>query len=159
VLISPDGAIRRIQIHLRGPISTSVAFAHPSVCLSIINDTNTQDQTDTNSTQRQVSWDSNTTDTSRLIGSLLSRSMTNSKIQNFKKDIDMEIQELKRNLEKRMDLQDQRISKILQMMRAMNSDMETRIAQAVILAMVKESQKYKNSRMADLRSVGSSSCR
>jgi hypothetical protein len=105
------------------------------------NDNNTQDLTDTSSTQRQVSWDSNTTDTSRSIGSSLSRSMTNSKIQNFKKDIDMEIQELKGSLAKQMDQQDQRISEILQMMRAMNSNMETRIAQAVILAMVKEKSK------------------
>jgi hypothetical protein len=71
------------------------------------NDNNTQDLTDTSSTQRQVSWDSNTTDTNRSIGSSLSRSMTNSKIQNFKKDIDMEIQELKGSLAKQMDQQDQ----------------------------------------------------
>jgi hypothetical protein len=46
-------------------------------------------------TQRQVSWDGNTTDTSRSTGSSLSRSVTNSKMLNFKKDIDFEINELK----------------------------------------------------------------
>lgn len=101
----------------------------------------TQDSTETNSTQRQVTWDTNTMDTSRSTGSSLSRSMTNSKIQNIKKDIDSEIKELKEKLEIRMDQQDRRINDILQMMQAMNSDMETRMAQAVIMALVKEKSK------------------
>jgi hypothetical protein len=67
--------------------------------------------------------------------------MTNSKVQNFKKDIDAEIRELKGRLENRMDQQDQRISELLQMMHTMNNNLENKIAQAVIIALVKEKAK------------------
>jgi hypothetical protein len=89
-------------------------------------------------TQRQVSWDGNTTDTSRSTGSSLSRSVTNSKMLNFKKDIDFEINELKTNLENRMDRQDQRIKDLIDVIHDMNKDLENQMASAVITTLVQE---------------------
>jgi hypothetical protein len=103
--------------------------------------TNTQDTEDIFTTQRQVSWDSNTTDTGRSTGSSLSRSITNSKMLNLKKDIDVEIRDMKGKLENRMDQQDQRISELLQLKHTMNNNLENKMAQAVILALVKEKTK------------------
>jgi hypothetical protein len=91
--------------------------------------------------QRQVSWDGNTMDTSRSTGSSLSRSMTNSKIQSFKKDIDNEIQELKTSFERRLDNQDKRISEMIDLIHTMNNDIESRMASAVIMALVREKEK------------------
>jgi hypothetical protein len=91
--------------------------------------------------QRQVSWDGNTTDTSRSTGSSLSRSITNSKIQNFKKDIDNEIHKLKTNLERRMDNQDKRISEMIDLIHTMNNDIESCMASAVIMALVRQKEK------------------
>jgi hypothetical protein len=100
-----------------------------------------QEQSDNSTTQRQVSWDGNTIDTSRSTGSSLSRSMTNSKIQSFKKDIDNEIQELRTNLENRMNKQDQRISEMIDLIHNLNKDIEDRMASAVITALVREKEK------------------
>lgn len=104
-------------------------------------DANNDDQYDNSSTQRQVSWDENTNNTSRLTGSSLSRSATNSKIQNFKKDIDNEIQTLKSTLENRMDQQDKRISEMIDLIHTLNKDIEDRMASAVIMALVREKNK------------------
>jgi hypothetical protein len=92
-------------------------------------------------TQRQVTWDGNTTDTSRSTGSSLSRSVTNSKMMNFKKDIDFEINELKTNLENRMDRQDQRIKDLIDVIHDMNKDLENQMASAVITTLVREKAK------------------
>jgi hypothetical protein len=104
-------------------------------------DTTTHEKTDNITTQRQVSWDGNTLDTGRSPGSSLSRSITNSKIQNFKKDIDAEIQELKNNLKNRMDKQDQRIQEMIDVIHSMNKDLEHRMASAVITTLVREKAK------------------
>jgi hypothetical protein len=104
-------------------------------------DSNQLDITDNNATHRQVTWDGSTTDTSRSAGSSLSRSVTNSKIINFKKDIDDEIKELKENLESRMNRQDQRIKDLIDVIHDMNKGLERRIASAVITTLVKEKEK------------------
>jgi hypothetical protein len=101
----------------------------------------TPDNTESTPNQRQVSWESTTMDTSRSMGSSLSRSVTNSKIQSFKIDIDNEIQELKTNLENRMDKQDQRIAEMIDLIHTMNKDIEDRMASAVITALVREKNK------------------
>jgi hypothetical protein len=67
--------------------------------------------------------------------------MTNSKIQSFKKDIDNEIQELRTNLENRMNKQDQRISEMIDLIHNLNKDIEDRMASAVIAALVREKEK------------------
>jgi hypothetical protein len=100
-----------------------------------------QDMSDNTTTQRQVSWDGSTTDTSRSTGSSLSRSVTTSKIQNFKKDVDNEIQELKTKFENRMDKQDQCISEMIELIHTMNKDIEDRMASAVIMALVRDKEK------------------
>jgi hypothetical protein len=71
----------------------------------------------------------------------LSRSITNSKIINFKKDIDDKIKELKENLESRMTRQDQRIKDLIDVIHDMNKGLERRIASAVITTLVKEKAK------------------
>jgi hypothetical protein len=60
---------------------------------------------------------------------------------NLKKDIDVEIRDMKGKLENRMDQQDQRISELLQLKHTMNNNLENKMAQAVILALVKEKTK------------------
>jgi hypothetical protein len=93
------------------------------------------------STQRQVSQESQTMDTSRSTESSLSRSLTNSKAQSSKTDIDREIAELKNNLEHRMDRQDQRISELIKVIHSMNQDIEKRMASAVLHTLAYEKSK------------------
>jgi hypothetical protein len=103
-------------------------------------DTTTQTSNES-STQRQVSWDESTQDTGRSPGSSLSRSMTNSKIQNLRKDLDAEIKEIKYSLESRMQKQEEQMSEVIQVIKTMNENIEQRMAHAVITALVKEKKK------------------
>lgn len=91
--------------------------------------------------KRQVSWDVSTYDTSRSTGSSLSRSLTNSKAQNIKQDIDTQLQEIKENLEKRMAKQDEQISEIVQLISSMTQNFEKRMAHAVLEVLTKEKTK------------------
>jgi hypothetical protein len=91
--------------------------------------------------KRQVSWDENTIDTGRSPGSSLSRSITNSKIQTMKRDIDAELKELKENLEDRMAKQEEQMSEIVQVIKQMNENIEQRMAHAVLAALIKEKEK------------------
>jgi hypothetical protein len=95
-------------------------------------DSNGNKNMETASTQQQVSQESQTMDTSRSTESSLSRSLTNSKAQSSKTDIDWEIAELKNNLEQRMDRQDQRISELIKVIHTMNQDIEKQMASAVL---------------------------
>jgi hypothetical protein len=94
-----------------------------------------------NSSQRQVSWDSSTADTNRSMGSSLSRSITNSKIQSFKKDIDTELKEIKSSLDNQMNKQEEQMSEIIDIIHTMNKNMERRVAQAVLETLIKEKLK------------------
>jgi hypothetical protein len=113
----PPKRFRKITISYAGAVTTGIlkqsnfSKNKPNTPNNVTqdSDTNNQEATDSIATHRQVSWDGSTTDTSRSAGSSLSRSITNSKKINFKKDIDEEIKELKDNLESRMDRQDQRM--------------------------------------------------
>jgi hypothetical protein len=91
--------------------------------------------------KRQVSWDENTIDTGRSPGSSLSRSITNSKIQTIKRDIDAELKELKENLEDRMAKQEEQMSEIVQVIKQMNENIEQRMAHAVLAALIEEKEK------------------
>jgi wobble nucleotide-excising tRNase len=102
-------------------------------------ETITQESESTNS--RQVSWDENISDTSRLTGSSLSRSMTNSKIQSLKKEIEHDMKEIKNSLERRIEQQEQQMSELTRIIKAMNEDMEQRMAYAVLAAIIKEKEK------------------
>jgi hypothetical protein len=102
--------------------------------------TNTQSSIGTSS-QRQVSWDDSITETSRSLGSSLSRSMTTSKITSLKKDFEQELREINKTMENRLAQQDEQLREIKQSISSINEDMEIRMAQAVILALVKEKHK------------------
>jgi hypothetical protein len=115
--------------------------SNPATPEFILQSTPNTQGSSTASTQRQVSWDDSITATSRSMGSSLSRSMTNSKIINIKKEFEQEIQELNNKLEQRLTKQDEQLSEIRQSITSMNEDMEIRMAQAVILALVKEKNK------------------
>jgi hypothetical protein len=102
-------------------------------------ETISQESESTNS--RQVSWDENISDTSRLTGSSLSRSMTNSKIQSLKKEIEHDMKEIKNSLERRIEQQEQQMSELTRIIKSMNEDMEQRMAYAVLAAIIKEKEK------------------
>jgi hypothetical protein len=102
-------------------------------------ETITQESESTNS--RQVSCDDNISDTSGLTGSSLSRSMTNSKIQSLKKEIEYDMKEIKNSLERRIKQQEQQRSELTRIIKAMNEDMEQRMAYAVLAAIIKEKEK------------------
>jgi hypothetical protein len=99
----------------------------------------TQESESTNS--RQVSWDENISNTSRLTGSSLSRSMTNSKIQSLKKEIEYDMKEIKNSLKRRIKQQEQQMSELTRIIKTMNEDMEQRMAYAVLAAIIKEKEK------------------
>jgi hypothetical protein len=101
----------------------------------------TQDSTNSSTSQRQVSWDDNTTEANRSMWSSLSRSVTNSKILNIKKDFETEIKSIKSDMEQRFIKQEQQLQEIQKSINKNNADMEARIAQAVITAMIKEKSK------------------
>jgi hypothetical protein len=101
----------------------------------------TQDSTSTTTTtQRQVSWDDSTTEANRSLGSSLSRSVTNSKLTNIKKDIDNEIKEIKPDMEERFTRQEKYIREIQDVLIKNAEEMETRVARAVITALMREKQ-------------------
>jgi hypothetical protein len=79
----------------------------------------------------------NTADTSQLIESSLSRSLTNLKTQTTRKDIDSELM----SLETRMDKQEEQMSAIVQVIKSMNEDIEQRMAHAILAVLVKEKEK------------------
>jgi hypothetical protein len=93
------------------------------------------------STQRQVSWNSTTTDTGRSLGSSLSKSVTISKFTNFKKDLDSEIKAIRSDMEQQMNRQEKQLQALQQSIDAHSRNMEERVAMAVIKAMFKERQK------------------
>jgi hypothetical protein len=98
----------------------------------------TQDSTNTNNSQRQVSWDDNTTETNRSQGSSLSRSVANSKLTNINRDVENEINEMKLEMEKRFSRHEKHIREIQDVILKNAEDMETRIASAVITALMRE---------------------
>jgi hypothetical protein len=102
--------------------------------------TTTQDSFQTPS-HRQVSWDENLAGTSRSLGSSLSRSITNSKITNFKLEIETEIQELKTTMSNRLARQDQHLHEIKNSINNLTQDFESRMAVAVIEALMREKDK------------------
>jgi hypothetical protein len=114
-------------------VTTSSEYETPTI-------TNTQSSIGSSS-QRQVSWDDSITATNRSLGSSLSRSTTNSKIANIKRNFEQEIREINTNMEKCLAQQDKQLQEIKQSISSMNEEMETRMAQAVILALVKEKHK------------------
>jgi hypothetical protein len=75
--------------------------------------------------------------------SSLSRTLDQSKIQTqpSRKDIDMELKELKENIESRMQKQDEQISEIIQVMTTLNRDFERRMTHVVLAALLKEKEK------------------
>jgi hypothetical protein len=75
------------------------------------------------------------------MGSSLSRSVTSSKINNIKKDFESEIKSIKADMEQRFIKQEQQLQEIQNSLNKNNEDMEARIAQAVITAMIKEKAK------------------
>jgi hypothetical protein len=99
----------------------------------------TQDSTSTsNKSQRQVSWDDSTNETNQSPGSSLSRSVTNSKLTNIKQEVDNEIKEIKMDMEQRFARQEKHIREIQDVLLKNAEDMETRIASAVITALMRE---------------------
>jgi hypothetical protein len=118
---------------------TPVTYNQKSTTGSTTMESITQDSEHLNS--RQVSWDENISDTSRLTGSSLSRSMTNSKLQSLKKDLDTEMKEIKTSLERRIEKQEEQMSEIVKVIKTMNEDMEQRMAYAVLAALIKEKEK------------------
>jgi hypothetical protein len=98
----------------------------------------THDSTNTTNSQRQVSWDENTIDTNRSPGSSLSRSVTNSKLTNIHRDVDSEIKEIKTDMEQRFQRQERQIREIQDVILKNTEEMESRIATAVITALMRE---------------------
>jgi hypothetical protein len=88
-----------------------------------------------------VSWDENLASTSRSLGSSLSRSITNSKITNFKQEIKTKIQELKTTMSNRLAQQDQHLHEIKNSINNLTQDFESRMAVAVIEALMREKDK------------------
>jgi hypothetical protein len=117
----------------------TLPFSQKSTTGTMTMETNTQLSEFSNS--RQVSWDKNISDTSRLTGSSVSRSMTNSKLQSLKKDFNTELNEIKNNLERRMEKQEEQMSDIVQIIKTMNDDMERKMAHAVLQVIIKEKEK------------------
>jgi hypothetical protein len=92
-------------------------------------------------TQRQVSWDGSVTDTSRSLGSSLSRSISNSKMINFKREIETKIKEMKQFMNQRLVQQDQHLHDIKHSINNLTQDLESKMAVAVIGALMKEKDK------------------
>jgi hypothetical protein len=118
---------------------TSTTHNQKSITGTVSKETITQELEYSKS--RQVSWDENVSNTSRLTGSSLLRSMTNSKIQSLKKELDSDLKEIKTSLERRIDKQEQQMSEIARIIKTMNEDMEQRMAYAVLSAIIKEKEK------------------
>jgi hypothetical protein len=148
---SPPQRHRKFTISYASAVKTGILkkseqqgtlpFSQKSTTGTITMETNTQLSEFSNS--RQVSWDENISDTSRLTGSSLSRSMTNSKLQSLKKDFDAELKEIKNNLERRMEKQEEQMSDLVNVIKTMNDDMERRMAHAVLQVIIKEKEKEK----------------
>jgi hypothetical protein len=92
-------------------------------------------------TQRQVSWDGSVTETSRSLGSSLSRSVSNSKMINFKREIETEIKEMKQFMNQRLVQQDQHLHDIKHSIENLTQDLESKMAVAVIGALMQEKDK------------------
>jgi Holliday junction resolvase RusA-like endonuclease len=73
--------------------------------------------------------------------SSLSKSLNQSKIPNSSKDIDFELKALKENMERRMQKQDNQISEIVQVLKTMNEEFETRMTHVVLAALSREKEK------------------
>jgi hypothetical protein len=123
----PPKRHRKITILYAGAVKAGILKQPNHSKITTANSNNITQESDSTydtvvnpASQRQVSWDGNTTDTSRSTGSSLSRSITNSKIQSFKKDIDNEIQELKTNFERQLDNQDKHITEMIDLIHTMN---------------------------------------
>jgi hypothetical protein len=98
----------------------------------------TQDCTNATNSQCQVSWEENTTETNRSLGSSLSRSVTNSKLTNIKRDVDSKIKEIKTDMEQRFHRQEKQIREIQEIILKNTEEMESRIATAVITDLMRE---------------------
>jgi hypothetical protein len=98
---------------------------------------NTQESDPSSNQQKLV--DDNSTNKSNIKSSL-SNSLANSKNQPTNKDIDAELQELKGNLERRMEKQENQMSEIIQVIKAMNDDFEQRMIHVVLAALSKEKE-------------------
>jgi hypothetical protein len=144
----PPKRYRKITISYAGAVKSGILKPMtPSQAINMDTDENrTQATANTQYsmatlTQRQVSWDDSITATSRSMNSSLSRSMTNSKISILKKDYEQELCALNERMEKRLEQQDKKLEETKNSINSMNEDMEIRMAQVVILAMVKEKAK------------------
>jgi hypothetical protein len=105
-LAEPPKRFRKITISYASAAKSGILKSAMTSPTSIVTISKSEPQTITNtqssigtSSQRQVSWDDSITETSRSLGSSLSRTMTTSKITSLKKDFEQELREINKTME------------------------------------------------------------
>lgn len=107
----------------------------------VTNDTQATTQESANPNTQRPTDNDGTTEANSSMGSSLSRSIENSKINNVKQVFENEIKEIKADMEQRFSRQEHQLKEIQQCLTNNSIAMETRIAKAVITAMMQEKEK------------------